>query len=61
VILVGDIAMTQGGMLISKIKQANPNIQILTVAAHHSDEARVLEYGADEFAIKPIRSIRDEL
>lgn len=23
---------------------------------HHSDEARVLEYGADEFAIKPIRT-----
>jgi hypothetical protein len=44
--LVGDIAMTQGGMLISKIKQANPNIQILTIAA------RVLEYGADEFVLK---------
>ncbi len=54
VILVGDIAMTHGGMLISKIKQINSNIQILAVAEHHSDEAKVLEYGADEFTIKPI-------
>lgn len=56
VILVGDIAMTQGGMLISKIKQINPSIQILVVAERHSDKAKVLEYGADEFTIKPVSS-----
>lgn len=56
VILVGDIAMTQGGMLISKIKQINPSIQILVVAERHSDKAKVLEYGADEFTIKPASS-----
>jgi DNA-binding response OmpR family regulator len=38
----------------SKIKQINPSIQILVVAEHHSDKAKVLEYGADEFTIKPI-------
>lgn len=50
----GIIAADEGAMLISKIKQIDLNIKILVVA--NDDNARniILEYGADDFLIKPV-------
>jgi DNA-binding response OmpR family regulator len=50
----GIIAADEGAMLISKIKQIDLNIKILVVA--NDDIARniILEYGADDFLIKPV-------
>jgi DNA-binding response OmpR family regulator len=41
-------------MLIIKVKRVNPNIKIMVLAEDETDNTRVLEYGADEFAVKPI-------
>ena len=41
-------------MLIIKVKRVNPNIKIMVLAEDETDKTRVLEYGADEFAVKPI-------
>ena len=41
-------------MLIIKVKRINSNIKIMVVAEDETDKTRVLEYGADEFAVKPI-------
>ena len=41
-------------MLIIKVKRVNSNIKIMVLAEDETDKTRVLEYGADEFATKPI-------
>jgi two-component system response regulator ArlR len=50
----GTIAEDQGAMLISKIKQIDLNIKILVVANDDSARNIILEYGADDFLIKPV-------
>jgi len=50
----GKIAANRGAMLIIKIKRVNPNIKVMVLAEDETDKTRVLEYGADEFATKPI-------
>ncbi|MFZ0514155.1 MAG: response regulator [Candidatus Nitrosopolaris sp.] len=50
----GKIAADRSAMLIIKVKRANPNIKIMVLAEDETDKTRVLEYGADEFAAKPI-------
>jgi response regulator of citrate/malate metabolism len=41
-------------MLISKLKQIDRNIKILVVANDASARNIILEYGADDFLIKPV-------
>ena len=41
-------------MLISKIKQIDLNIKIFVVANDDSARNIILEYGADDFLIKPV-------
>jgi DNA-binding response OmpR family regulator len=41
-------------MLIVKIKKINSNLKICVVAEDENDKTRVLDYGADEFAKKPL-------
>ncbi len=41
-------------MLISKVKQIDNNIKILVVANDTSARNIILEYGADDFLIKPV-------
>ena len=41
-------------MLIVNIKKLNLKIEILALADNENNKTRVLDYGADEFAIKPI-------
>ena len=50
----GTIAADKGAMLISKIKQIDLNIKILVVANDDSARNIILEYGEDDFLIKPV-------
>ena len=50
----GTIAADKGAILISKIKQIDLNIKILVVANDDSARNIILEYGADDFLIKPV-------
>jgi len=50
----GKIAEDKGAMLISKVKQINYNIKILVVANDESAKNLILQYGADDFIIKPV-------
>ena len=50
----GKIAADRAAMLIIKVKKVNPNIKVMVLAEDETDKTRVLEYGADEFAVKPI-------
>ncbi len=50
----GKIAEDRGAMLISKVKQIDSNIKILVVANDESAKNLILQYGADDFIIKPV-------
>ncbi len=50
----GRTASDRGVMLIMKIKRLNPEIKIFAIADDENDKTRILEYGAEEFAIKPL-------
>jgi len=50
----GKIAADRAAVLIIKVKRINSNIKIMVLAEDETDKTRVLEYGADEFATKPI-------
>lgn len=54
VILSGKVAMEKGGALISKIKQGNDKIRILTIAEDDADKAKLLDLGSDDFGKKPL-------
>ena len=50
----GKIAADRAALLIVKVKRINSNILIVVLAEDETDKTRVLEYGADEFATKPV-------
>ena len=50
----GKIAADRAAMLIVKVKRINSQISIMVLAEDETDKTRVLEYGADEFATKPV-------
>ena len=50
----GKIAADRAALLIIKVKRINSNIHIVVLAEDETDKTRVLEYGADEFATKPV-------
>jgi DNA-binding response OmpR family regulator len=54
VFVEGKIAANRGAMLIIKVKRINSNIKIVVLTEDETDKTRVLEYGADEFATKPV-------
>lgn len=54
VLVNGNIAADMGPMLIVNIKKLNPTIKVFTIAENESYKTRVLDYGADEFAVQPI-------
>ena len=53
-----DIVFVDGkiaiAMLIIKVKRVNWNINTIVLAEDETDKTRVLEYGADEFTVKPV-------
>lgn len=50
----GKIAEDRGAMVVSRIKQHNKDIRILVVAINDNPKNIILEYGADDFVIKPV-------
>ena len=54
VFLNGAIAADRGPMLIVNIRKVSNEIKIFALAENENNKTRVLDYGADEFAIKPI-------
>jgi two-component system, OmpR family, response regulator ArlR len=54
VLLDGKIAEDRGAMVVSRIKQTNSDTKILVVANDDGPKNIILEYGADDFIIKPV-------
>jgi DNA-binding NtrC family response regulator len=54
VIASSEIALDRDAMLIMHIKKMDFNIKILVIGDESSDKTRILDYGADEFALKPM-------
>jgi DNA-binding response OmpR family regulator len=54
VIIGGNIATDRNLTLIINIKKINNNTKVLVIADEDSDKTRILGYGADEFALKPM-------
>ncbi|MGH9978961.1 MAG: response regulator transcription factor [Nitrososphaeraceae archaeon] len=50
----GKIAEDRGAMVVSRIKQLNKKVKILVVANNDNPRNIILEYGADDFVIKPV-------
>lgn len=54
VFLDGKIAEDRGAMVVSRIKQINKDTKILVLANNDNPRNIILEYGADDFVIKPV-------
>ncbi len=52
----GKIASDRSVMLILNVKRLNKNVKVFVLADRglSEDKTRVMDYGADEFAVKPI-------
>jgi DNA-binding response OmpR family regulator len=50
----GKVAADRAAMLIVNVKRINSKILILVLAEDETNKTRVLEYGADDFATKPV-------
>jgi DNA-binding response OmpR family regulator len=50
----GKIAEDRGAIVVSRIKQLNKDTKILVVANNDNPKNVILEYGADDFVIKPV-------
>ncbi len=53
-IVDGMIAADRQSIFIVAVKKKKPSIKILVVSNNIDEKTRVLEYGADEFTIKPM-------
>ena len=54
VLINGAIAADRGPMLIVNIRKESLEIKIFALAENENNKTPVLDYGADEFAVKPI-------
>ena len=54
VIASSEIALDRNSMLIMNIKKMNLNIKVLVLGDENTDKTMILDYGADEFALKPM-------
>jgi DNA-binding response OmpR family regulator len=54
VIVSGELALDRDAMLIVNIKRKNLETKVLAIGDENSDKTRILDYGADEFALKPL-------
>jgi len=54
VIASSEIALDRNSMLIMNIKKINLNIKVLVLGDENTDKTMILDYGADEFALKPM-------
>jgi DNA-binding response OmpR family regulator len=54
VIMSAEVALDRDAMLIVAIKRKKFDIKVLAIGDESSDKTRIIDYGADEFAIKPL-------
>jgi DNA-binding response OmpR family regulator len=54
IVISSKIALDRNAMLIMNIKKMQSNTKVLVIADENSDKTRILDYGADEFALKPM-------
>ena len=54
VITTSKIAVDREFMLIANVKKMDYNIKILVIGDENSDKTMILDYGADEFTLKPL-------
>jgi len=54
ILINGSIAADRGPLLIVNIRKLNLDVKIFALAENENSKTRVLDYGADEFAVKPI-------
>jgi DNA-binding response OmpR family regulator len=56
IIVDGKIASDRSAMLILKVKRLNKNVKVFVLADRglSEDKTRMMDYGADEFAVKPL-------
>jgi DNA-binding NtrC family response regulator len=54
VVTTSKIAVDRESMLIANIKKMDYNIKILVIGDENSDKTLILDYGADEFTLKPL-------
>ena len=63
VIMSQQVALDGKAMLIVKVKRINIDTKVLVIADEDSGKTKILDYGADEFALKPIspENVADKL
>jgi DNA-binding response OmpR family regulator len=54
VVIGAEYAMDRAAILIVNIKKLSMDIKILAVGDESSDKTRIIDYGADEFTVKPM-------
>ena len=56
IIVDGKIASDRSAMLILNVKRMNKNVKVFVLADRNLSEekVRIMDYGADEFAVKPL-------
>src|SRR5437867_12033734 len=54
VVVSAEMAADRDLMLIVNIKRKNLETKILAIGDESTDKTRILDYGADEFALKPL-------
>jgi DNA-binding response OmpR family regulator len=56
IIVDGKIASDRSAMLILKLKRMNKNVKVFVLADRglSEDKTRMMDYGADEFAVEPL-------
>jgi DNA-binding NtrC family response regulator len=57
VVTSNKIALDNDLMLIANIKRINPTTKVLVIADEESGKRKILEYGADEFALMPLNPV----
>ncbi len=50
----GKIASDRSTMLILNVKRMNKNVKVFVLADKGLSEVKMMDYGADEFAVKPL-------
>ena len=53
-VINGQIAEDRGAMVIVHTKNLNPDVKILAIADADNAKTRILDYGADEFTLRPM-------
>ena len=54
VIVSAELALDRDKELFIYIKRGNMETKVLAIGDENSDKTRILDYGADEFALKPV-------